>query len=96
MTDPAPRTVEYFAISLFSSRTFWFNAANFIVAALSMTEITTLIPPRFLPLQAAVVAVVNMGLRLATVRPAALIAPGTTTPVDVPRIGPPPPATPTD
>ena len=94
MTEP--RTVQYFAISLFASRTFWFNLANLVVAALSMNEITTLIPPRYLPLQAAVVALVNMALRLGTVRPAAMIMPGSTTPVEVKRIGPPPPATPTD
>jgi hypothetical protein len=85
-------TVEYYGISLFSSRTFWFNAANFILAALSMTEVVTLIPTRFLPMQAAVVAVANMWLRLATVRPATMSMPGTTSGVEVKRLGPPPPA----
>ena len=96
MTEPAPRTVEYWAVSVLSSRTMWFNLANFLVAALSMGEVVVLIPSRYLPLQAAVVALINMWLRASTVRPVAFIPPGTTTAVEVKRIGPPPPATPTD
>ena len=99
MTDPIrppPATVEYWGISLFSSRTFWFNAANLILAALSLTEVVTLIPVRFLSLQAAVVAIINMWLRSLTVRPAVLIAPGSTAPVQIPKIGPPDPPPVTD
>lgn len=88
--------VTYWAVSAFSSRTMWWNAANFAVAALSMTEIVTLIPPRYLPLQAAVVALVNMWLRQATVRPVAWIKPGDTQPVQVVKIDPPPPKAVTD
>jgi hypothetical protein len=88
---PPPATVEYWVISLFSSRTFWFNAANLVLAALSLTEVVTLIPVRFLSLQAAVVALINMWLRSITVRPAVLILPGQTVPVPVARVGPPPP-----
>jgi len=86
-----PPTVTYYAISLFSSRTFWWNFANAIVALLSLSEVTTLIPPRFLSLQLAVVASVNLYLRTVTVRPVALIAPGQTVPVAVPKVGPPDP-----
>jgi len=96
MTDETPArpppTVTYYAISLFSSRTFWWNLGNGILALLSLTEVTAIIPPRFLSLQLAVVAAVNCWLRTVTVRPAAFIAPGTTTPVAVPKVGPPPPA----
>jgi len=97
-TDPTPPApvVTYWAISLFSSRTFWWNAANGLLALLSLSEVTTLIPARFLSLQLAVVAMVNLYLRTVTIRPVALIAPGTTVPVDVPKIGPPPPAVVTD
>lgn len=90
VTTP-PRTVTYFAISLFSSRTFWVNAAAFLVAAGSLAEVTTVLPERFLPLFGALVALANVYLRTQTVRPAALISPGTTQPVQVVRIGPPPP-----
>ncbi len=86
-----PPTVTYWAISVLSSRTVWFNSANFLVAALSLTEVVTLIPPRFLSLQAAVVALINVYLRTVTTRPVALIAPGETKPVAVPKIAPPDP-----
>ena len=91
-----PPVVTYYGISLFSSRTFWFNAANLLLASLSLTEVVTLIPLRFMPLQAAVVAMINMWLRSITVRPAVLIPPGTTAAVAVEKIGPPPPKTVTD
>jgi len=95
MTEPTPH-VAYWAVSVFSSRTMWFNMANLVLAALSLTEITTLIPPRFLPLQLAVVAMINLWLRTVTVRPVALIAPGTTQAVLVPKLGPPDPPAVTD
>jgi len=88
--------VEYWGISLFSSRTFWFNAANLILAALSLTEVVTLIPVRFLSLQAAVVALINMWLRSITVRPAVLILPGQSVPVTVAKVDPPAPPLVTD
>lgn len=92
MTDPAaPPTVTYFAISLFSSRTFWLNAAAGLVALLSATEVVTIIPARWLPLASALVAACNIALRLGTVRPVALIAPGAVTPMTVAKIGPPDP-----
>jgi hypothetical protein len=91
-----PQTVTYWAVSVFSSRTMWFNAANLLLAALSLTEVATLIPARFLPLQLAAVAVINMWLRQATVRPVALIAPGETAPVLVRKVGPPDPPAVTD
>ena len=90
LTRPPP-VVTYWAISLFSSRTFWWNFANAIVALLSLTEVTTLIPPRYLSLQVAVVASVNLYFRTVTVRPVALIAPGSTVPVAVAKIDPPAP-----
>jgi hypothetical protein len=96
LTTRPPPTVTYWAISLFSSRTFWWNAANGILALLSLSEVTTLIPARFLPLQLAVVAMVNMYLRTVTVRPVAMIAPGATTPVQVVKIDPPAPPVVTD
>lgn len=96
MAETPPRTVTYFAISLFSSRTFWVNAAALLVAASSLTEVTTLVPPRFVPLLGAAVAMANIYLRMQTQRPAVLIKPGETQPVQVVRIGPPPPSTVTD
>lgn len=87
-----PRTVTYWGVSVFSSRTMWFNAANLVLAALSLSEVATLIPPKYLSLQLAIVAMINLWLRTVTVRPAVFIAPGATAPVEVEKIGPPPPA----
>lgn len=93
---PTPATVEYFGISLFSSRTFWFNAVNLFVLSLSLNEVIAIIPPRYLGLQLAVVTVGNMWLRSITVRPAVLIAPGSTAAVLVPKLDPPDPPAITD
>jgi len=89
-------TRTYYAISLFSSRTFWWNAANGLIAILSLTEVTALIPVRFLSLQVAVVAAVNVYLRSVTVRPAVVMMPGKTAAVEVPKIDPPAPPVVTD
>lgn len=93
----APAThVTYFAISLFSSRTFWLNAADLVVNLLSATAIVTIIPARWTPIAGALVAGLNILLRTQTVRPVALIAPGTTQPVLVRKVGPPDPPLVTD
>jgi hypothetical protein len=93
LVPPPPPQVTYWAISILSSRTFWLNAAAFVLAALSLSDVTAVIPVRFLPLEGAAVAMLNLYLRTMTVRPVAFIAPGTTLPIQVPRIGPvPPPA----
>jgi hypothetical protein len=92
----APATVAYWAISVLNSKTMWWNAANGILALLSLNEVTTLIPPKYLPVQAMIVAVVNVYLRSVTVRPVAMIGPGQTKPVLVPKVDPPSPAAATD
>lgn len=107
--SPAPslRQVNYWGISIFDSRTFWFNAINLIVAAgppvadailaaLSLPEVVAMIPAKYMPLQAAVVAVGNVWLRMKTVRPAVYMDRGETKPVLVPRLGPPDPTKVTD
>jgi hypothetical protein len=96
MTTPAPQTVEYWAISIFSSRTAWLNAGAFVIAVLSLNEVAQIVPVRFVPLYSALVAAINIYLRLTTVRPAVLIAPGTTAPIAVPKIDPPAPPIVTD
>jgi hypothetical protein len=94
--EPATKTVSYYAISVLSSRTMWFNAANFVVAALSLTEVATLIPPRYVPLQSMLVALINLWLRKATVRPVAFIGHGDTQEIKVPKLSPPKPPAITD
>lgn len=83
--------VQYWATSVFASRTMWWNAVHLLVAACALTDVTRVIPARYVPLQLALLAVVNLWLRTQTVRPVAFIAPGTTTPVDVARLWPSPP-----
>jgi hypothetical protein len=95
-TEPPPPTVTYWAISILSSRTFWLNAAALVVTLLSATDVIAIVPLRLLPLAAALVSALNIALRFATVRPVALILPGTTKPVAVAKIDPPPPASVTD
>jgi hypothetical protein len=88
---PAGPSVTYWAISVLNSRTMWFNAASFLVAVLSLTDVLTIIPPARLPLVTAITAAINLYLRTATQRPVAFIASGTSTPVVMPKIDPPPP-----
>ncbi|HEV8216972.1 MAG TPA: hypothetical protein VGP95_14090 [Gemmatimonadaceae bacterium] len=85
---PAP-TVTYYAISLFSSRTFWLSTASFLVMVLSATDVITLFPLKALPFISAAVSVLTVWLRFVTVRPVALIAPGTTLPIQVAKLDPP-------
>jgi hypothetical protein len=89
-------TVTYWAISILNSKTFWLNTATFTVMALTLSEVVTVIPARATQSIAALVAVLNVWLRMQTVRPVALIAPFRTKAVDVPRLGPPPPPVLTD
>lgn len=88
--------VTYWAISVLSSRAMWLNLLAFLIALSSLTEFTTLLPPRFLPPLGCFVAVANLWLRTQTVRPVAFIMPGKTKPIEVVRIGPPPPDIMTD
>ena len=97
MIDNAPTfvpkpTVTYWAISLFNSRTFRINAGLLFVTLVPLLvdpELVSMIPPRYLVLYAALVKVANIALRLVTVRPVALIPPGDTVPIEVPKIDPP-------
>lgn len=96
-TPPAaPGKVNYFAVSILSSRTFWVNAVALVVAVLSATEVAVIVPPRWLSLYGAFLAAGNVVLRTYTVRPVAMILPGETVPVEVKRIGPPDPPKVTD
>jgi len=90
MLMPIP-TERVAAISIFNSRTFWLNALAILAPILSLTEVVVLIPPAYMPIYAAVLAAVNIGMRTATVRPVAFIAPGAVKEVSIVAVNPPPP-----
>ena len=69
----------------------WWNAASVFLAILSLAEVKAAIPLRFVPLQLAVVSIVNLWLRTTTTRPVAFIAPGAVKVLQVPKIDPPAP-----
>lgn len=92
----APPHVTYFAISLFSSRTTWLAVFTFLSGVLAMPQVLAVIPLRWLPFFMIAIGIVALVLRTLTVRPVALIAPGSSAPVLVPRIDPPTPPLVTD
>ncbi len=84
MTEPnPPPQVTYAAKSIFSSRTAWFNTAAVLAAVTTLVTILAdpaviaVIPPTLVPTIGGLIAVANVVLRMYTVRPAVLIAPGT-------------------
>jgi hypothetical protein len=89
MTDTP--TVTYFAVSVLSSRTLWVAVGTVLVGILALPDVVAVIPLRYLPMVTALIGAVNFALRLATVRPVAFAAPGTLTPVKVPKLEPPAP-----
>jgi hypothetical protein len=94
MTDDTarpPPTVTYYAISLLSSRTTWFGVATTLLGIFSLPEVAALVPLRYLPAILSVIGFAIIALRSVTVRPVALILPGDTKPITVPKVGPPPP-----
>ena len=96
---PVPVTVTYWAISVLNSKTVQANVVFFLTAViplLALPEVLAAIPPRYLLAFTALVAMANGWLRLQTERPVAFIPLGTTTPVEVKKIGPPPPTPTTD
>jgi hypothetical protein len=73
----------YFAKSVFVSKTFWANVALFIIALVKETSFGTQIPPIIANNLLAVAAIINIGLRIFSVRPVAFTMPGDVTPVEV-------------
>jgi hypothetical protein len=81
MTD---ETQTAYAKSAFSDP---LNIINFVALALMMPEVRDILPPRFIPLVAAVVALANLATRtLFTTHPVAFIAPAQVKPVEVRKL----------
>jgi len=87
--NESPPTVEYWAVSILTSRTAPFAGLTLLLGILSLPEVLALIPLRAMPLLLAAVGIVNLILRTLTVRPVAFIAPGETKAVAVAKIAPP-------
>lgn len=68
----------YHAKSIFNSKTFWTNVALFLIAVLELSEVTNVVPAAWQGSLLAIAAILNVALRIFTVRPAAMVAPGKT------------------
>lgn len=90
-SPPERAYINAWAISVLSSRTIWWNAANGLIAVLALAEVTAIVPVRFLPIQVAVVSIVNLYLRTTTTRPVAFVPLGETKVIQLPKIDPPAP-----
>lgn len=99
MPAPLPPPVVYArAVSILNSRTFWLNAGALLIVigpamvqVLSAEEVRSVIPAKFMPAVQAVLAAINILLRIATVRPVAFIGSGDVKVVPIPKIDPPKP-----
>lgn len=93
MSEEKPeKTVRYWATSTLLSKTVWVNIPAFIVGVLALPEVVAIIPVKYAAYTLTLSAIITLYLRqFKTVRPIAFIAPGETKPVDVPKVGPPPP-----
>lgn len=93
MAEESTPKVTYWAISVLNSKTAWMAVLTIITGLLALPEVVAIVPLRFLPIITMIVGVANFCLRLVTERPVAFIAPGTSKPVEVEKIAPPPPPT---
>ena len=76
----------YVAQSIFVSKTFWATAAALLIAILEQQNVINVIPPAVMPYVSAVLAVANVALRFSSVRPVAMVAPGSVKAVEVPML----------
>lgn len=92
---PNPPVVQYWAISILNSKTFWVGVGTTLLGLLSDPELRALaaplVPLSSLPRVMTVLGIVMVILRKLTKRPVVMAAHGTTHPVLVPRLGPPDP-----
>ena|SRR6185436_18651647 len=80
----AVETQTAYARSAFSDPS---NVLNFLALALMLPEINSIVPPKYIPLVAAVTALANLALRtLFVTHPVAFIAPNEVKPVEVRKL----------
>ena len=63
------------------------NLLNFVALALMMPEVREIMPPKYIPIIAAIVALANLAIRtLFVTRPVAMIAPTQVKPVEIKKL----------
>ena len=73
----------YYAKSVLGSKTLWTNVVLFVIAVLELTEVINVVPAEWHGAMLAIGAILNVALRIFTVRPVAFVAPGDVKPVSV-------------
>jgi hypothetical protein len=91
MSEPQVQTVTYYGYSILLSKTFWFGVATILLGIASLPDVYGLIPAKYLPAFVSIIGFLTIAFRKLTVRPVALVLPSEVVPIDVPKIGPPPP-----
>lgn len=82
-----PETVNYRATSAYVSKTIIVNVLLGVVAILALPEVVGILPVTVLPIIAAVTPIVNVILRMMTVRPVSfMLKPGDTKAVPVKKL----------
>jgi hypothetical protein len=90
-TQPPPPVIYARGISIFNSRTFYFNMLALGIAVLVLPQVGDLVPEKYVRYYEAAVAIGNVIMRLITVRPASITTPGTVNVVEIKKIDPPAP-----
>lgn len=78
-------TKTYYAVSIFKTKSFWLNIAALVLEILNKTEVVPLYTAAGLTPEnrALLIMILNLILRRFTERPARVIKPGETVPVEV-------------
>lgn len=83
MTHEATKT--YFAKSILVSKTFWVNVALILAAIAEESDIINVLPGSVGPVLLQAAAVINIALRIFSVRPVAMVRPSRVKAVRVPN-----------
>lgn len=79
-------TVHYRAKSLFASKTLIFNVLSAVVTVLASDELKDVLGPQALTYVTTAITIINIVLRVYSVRPVAMVRPGRTKSVPVQKL----------
>lgn len=87
-SEDFPETQTYYAVSLFKTKSFWLNIAAIVLEILNATDVAPLYSTlKITPEQRGLlVMILNIIVRRFTERPARVMKPGDTLPVEVKRL----------